>query len=333
MTGAEARVSEARASGARASEARASEPVVEVHDLTKRYGRLAAVDGVSLTVHRGEVFGFLGPNGAGKTTTLRMLLGLIRPSSGDVTVLGGRPGDPKSLRRIGSLIEGPGFYPYLTGRTNLRAVARYAGVPASSVGPALEAVGLADRAGDTFGSYSLGMKQRLGVAAALLKDPELVILDEPTNGLDPQGMRDMRELIVDLGRQGRTVILSSHLMGEVQQICERVAVIDRGRIVREGTVEQLRGDTELELVATPSDTALATLRALSFVDEARAADGRLLVKTGTRHTAEIIRALVHADVAVTAVRRTERELEDVFFDLTTHQPDHSTHLDKEPSHV
>ena len=328
MTGAEA-----RASGARASEARASEPVVEVHDLTKRYGRLAAVDGVSLTVHRGEVFGFLGPNGAGKTTTLRMLLGLIRPSSGDVTVLGGRPGDPKSLRRIGSLIEGPGFYPYLTGRTNLRAVARYAGVPASNVGPALEAVGLADRGGDTFGSYSLGMKQRLGVAAALLKDPELVILDEPTNGLDPQGMRDMRELIVDLGRQGRTVILSSHLMGEVQQICERVAVIDRGRIVREGTVEQLRGDTELELVATPSDTALATLRALSFVDEARAADGRLLVKTGTRHTAEIIRALVHADVAVTAVRRTERELEDVFFDLTTHQPDHSTHLDKEPSHV
>ena len=310
-----------------------SEAVVEIHDLTKKYGQLTAVDRVSLTAHRGEVFGFLGPNGAGKTTTLRMLLGLIRPGSGDVTVLGGRPGDPKSLRRIGSLIEGPGFYPYLTGRANLRTMARYAGVPASSVAPALEAVGLADRAADKFGSYSLGMKQRLGVAAALLKDPELVILDEPTNGLDPQGMRDMRELIVDLGRQGRTVILSSHLMGEVQQICERVAVIDRGRIVREGTVEQLRGDTELELVATPSDTALATLRALSFVDSVRVEDGRLLVAVGTRHTAEITRALVQAGVAVTGVRRRERELEDVFFDLTTHQPDHSTHPDREPSHV
>ncbi|MEO6413568.1 MAG: ABC transporter ATP-binding protein [Pedococcus sp.] len=303
-----------------------SEPVVEIRDLTKRYGQLAAVDGVSLTVHRGEVFGFLGPNGAGKTTTLRMLLGLIRPTSGHVTVLGARPGDPKSLRRVGSLIEGPGFYPYLTGHTNLQTMARYAGVSASSVGPALEAVGLAGRASDKFGSYSLGMKQRLGVAAALLKDPELVILDEPTNGLDPQGMRDMRDLIVDLGRQGRTVILSSHLMGEVQQICERVAVIDRGRIVREGTVEQLRGDTELELVATPSDTAVATLNALPFVDEVRLEDGRLLVKVGTRHTAEITRALVHAGVAVTGVRRTERELEDVIFDLTTH-------TNKELSHV
>jgi ABC-type multidrug transport system ATPase subunit len=313
-----------------------SDPVLEIRDLTKKYGQLAAVDGVSLSVHRGEVFGFLGPNGAGKTTTLRMLLGLIRPTSGEAAVLGARPGDPKSLRRIGSLIEGPGFYPYLTGRTNLQTMARYAGVPASSIGPALAAVGLADRAGDKFGSYSLGMKQRLGVAAALLKDPELVILDEPTNGLDPQGMRDMRELIVDLGRQGRTVILSSHLMGEVQQICERVAVIDRGRIVREGTVEQLRGDTELELVATPSDVAVATLRALPFVDEVRLGDACLLVKVGTRHTAEITRALVHAGVAVTGVRRTERELEDVFFDLTRHEDptrDDPTHQDKELSHV
>ena len=301
--------------------------VIDTHALTRRYGEaIVAVDSLDLRVRRGEVYGFLGPNGAGKTTTLRMLLGLIRPTSGDAAVLGVRPGGPDALRRIGSLIEGPGFYPYLTGRTNLRTMARYAGVPAANVGPALEAVGLADRAGDKFGTYSLGMKQRLGVAAALLKDPELVILDEPTNGLDPQGMRNMRELIVDLGRQGRTVILSSHLMGEVQQICERVAVIDRGRIVREGTVEQLRGDTELELIATPSDTAVATLHALSFVDDVRAEAGRLLVKVGTRQTAEITRALVHAGVAVTGVRRTERELEDVFFDLTTHE-------NKELSHV
>ncbi len=178
-----------------------------------------------------------------------------------------------SLRRTGSLIEGPGFYPYLSGRANLDVLARYAGVPGSSVMPALELVDLAGRAGDKFGTYSLGMKQRLGVAAALLKDPELVILDEPTNGLDPQGMRDMRRLIADLGAQGRTVILSSHLLGEVQAICERVAVIDRGRIVTEGTVEQLRGESELEVTATPSDTALAQLRALPFVEEVRRVDG------------------------------------------------------------
>jgi ABC-type multidrug transport system ATPase subunit len=292
--------------------------VVEVRNLTKRYGSLTAVDGVSLTVRRGEVFGFLGPNGAGKTTTLRVLLGLVRPTSGSVSVLGREAGHPEALRRIGSLVEGPGFYPYLSGRTNLVTTARYAGVPADRVGPALELVGLTDRGGDRFGSYSMGMKQRLGVAAALVKDPELVILDEPTNGLDPQGMRDMRGLIADLGRQGRTVILSSHLMVEVQQLCGRVAVIDKGRLVREGTVEQLRGESALEVVATPSDTALATLRALEHVQAVRVADGLLLVDAAPRHTAEVTSALVRAGCAVTGVRRIERELEDVFFDLTTH---------------
>ena len=294
------------------------QPVVEVRDLTKRYGAVAAVDGVSLTVHRGEVFGFLGPNGAGKTTTLRMLLGLVSPTSGRVLVLGRAPGDPEALRRTGSLVEGPGFYPYLSGRANLELLARYAGVPLSGVMPALELVDLAGRAADRFGTYSLGMKQRLGVAAALLKDPELVILDEPTNGLDPQGMRDMRSLVAELGAQGRTVILSSHLLGEVQAICGRVAVIDRGRIITEGTVEQLRGETELEVTATPSDTALARLRALSFVEEVRRSDGVLLVKAPLRHTADITRVLVEAGVSVTGLRRTERQLEDVFFDLTTH---------------
>jgi ABC-2 type transport system ATP-binding protein len=301
------------------TQAAARAPVVELQGLTKRYGAVAAVDGVSLSVHRGEVFGFLGPNGAGKTTTLRMLLGLVAPTSGRVTVLGRRPGDPAALRRTGALIEGPGFYPYLSGRTNLEVVARYAGVPSSRIGPALEEVDLADRAGDRFGTYSMGMKQRLGVASALLKDPELVILDEPTNGLDPQGMRDMRALIENLGAQGRTVILSSHLLGEVQQVCHRVAVIDRGRIVTEGTVEQLRGEAELEVVATPSDTALAAITALPFVQEARRSGPVILATVPTRHTAEVTRTLVEAGVAVTGVRRAERELEDVFLDLTSRE--------------
>ena len=309
-----------------------TDAVMSAEALTKRYGSVVAVDGVDLTVHRGEVFGFLGPNGAGKTTTLRMLLGLVRPSSGRASILGRPPGDPDALRRTGSLIEGPGFYPYLSGRTNLELMARYAAVPASRVMPVLEAVDLAGRAGDRFGSYSLGMKQRLGVAAALLKDPELVILDEPTNGLDPQGMRDMRALIADLGDQGRTVILSSHLMQEVQAVCQRVAVIDHGHIVTVGTVEELRGQPDLEVRATPSDTALATLRALSYVESVRPDGGHLVVTVPTRHTADVTRELVAAGVAVTGLRRTERQLEDVFFDLTS-QSGSPADATQEPSHV
>jgi ABC-2 type transport system ATP-binding protein len=214
--------------------------IVEVRGLTKRYGQRTAVDGISLSVQPGEVYGFLGPNGAGKTTTLRMLLGLVAPTAGTVSVLGRPPGDPGALARIGSLVEGPAFYPYLSGRDNMLVVARYAGAPVSRIAEVLQTVDLADRAGDKFATYSLGMKQRLGVAAALLKEPELVILDEPTNGLDPAGMRDMRRLVRALGAGGRTVLLSSHLLGEVQQICDRVGVIDRGRMVAESTVEALR---------------------------------------------------------------------------------------------
>ncbi|EAQ00475.1 putative ABC transporter ATP-binding protein [Janibacter sp. HTCC2649] len=292
--------------------------VVEVHGLTKRYGDLGAVNDVSLQVRAGEVFGFLGPNGAGKTTTLRMLLGLVSPTSGRALVLGRAPGHPESLRRIGSLVEGPGLYPYLTGRANLEIIARYAGVSRSAVAPALETVGLTDRAGDKFSKYSLGMKQRLGVAAALLKDPELVILDEPTNGLDPQGMRDMRALVQSLGREGRTVILSSHLMSEVQAICSRVAVIDRGRVVADASVEELRGQSDLEVTAHPRDVARRTLEALPEVLSVRDADGGLVVDVPTRHTAAVASALVGAGVALTGLRRTERELEDIFFDLTNH---------------
>src|ERR687883_672993 len=192
--------------------------LVETRGLTKKYGpHLVAVNGVSLTVRRGEVYGFLGPNGAGKTTTLRMLLGLIRPTSGAASVLGRSPGDPEGLTRVGALVESPAFYPYLSGRDNLRVIARYAGATRTQVDAALAQVELSDRAHDKFSTYSQGMKQRLGVAAALLKDPELLILDEPTNGLDPAGMAEMRSLIRRLGSGRRTVLLSSHLLGEVEQ--------------------------------------------------------------------------------------------------------------------
>ena len=299
-----------------------NDTVVEVRGLTKRYSdRITAVDGIDLSVRRGEVYGFLGPNGAGKTTTLRMLLGLVAPTAGTALVLGRPPGDPAALARVGSLVEGPAFYPYLSGRDNLRVVARYAGVPASNVDASLRTVDLADRAGDTFATYSLGMKQRLGVAAALLKDPELVILDEPTNGLDPAGMRDMRRLVRALGTEGRTVLLSSHLLGEVQQICDRVGVIDRGRMVAESTVDELRGGTELIVAAAPSDVARAELESMREVESVRSYEGALRVRVEDRHTALINRTLVAAGVAVTELRRDERQLEDVFLDMTDHDTD------------
>jgi ABC-type multidrug transport system ATPase subunit len=231
--------------------------LIETRNLTKRYGsRIIAVDSLSLTVRRGEVYGFLGPNGAGKTTTLRMLLGLIRPTSGTASVLGRPPGDPESLARIGALIESPAFYPHLSGWRNLCVIARYAGVPKERIEGALEAVELTDRASDKFRTYSQGMKQRLGVAAALLKDPELLILDEPTNGLDPAGMADMRALIRRLGSGDRTVLLSSHLLGEVEQICDRVGVIRNGKLVAQGTVGELRG--QARLLVRPGGSGQAT---------------------------------------------------------------------------
>ena len=201
------------------------ELVIETRELSKRYGeRTVAVDQLVLRVRRGEVYGFLGPNGAGKTTTLRMLLGLIRPTSGGAQVLGEQPGAPRGLARLGALVEAPAFYPYLSGRDNLRVLAGHAGVAHARVEEVLAEVGLSARAGDRVAAYSLGMKQRLGVAAALLKDPELLILDEPTNGLDPAGMADMRAFIRSLGERGVTVLLSSHLMGEVEQVSDRVGI-------------------------------------------------------------------------------------------------------------
>jgi ABC-2 type transport system ATP-binding protein len=291
--------------------------LVEVSGLTKRYGDTLAVDGVDLTVLPGEVYGFLGPNGAGKTTTLRILTGLIAPTSGDVRVLGGRPGQADVLGRTGSMIESPAFYPYLCGLDNLRLLAEYAEVPRQRIDEVLELVDLADRARDRFSTYSLGMKQRLGVAAALLKDPELVILDEPTNGLDPAGMRDMRRLIRELGSDGRTVLLSSHLLGEVQQICDRVGIINAGRMVAEHNVEELRGEQELVVRATPRDTAQSVLTDFLGTGTVHLYDDTLRVKVDPGRAAEVNRVLVQAGIAVSELHSTERALEDIFFELTT----------------
>jgi ABC-type multidrug transport system ATPase subunit len=291
--------------------------LVETRDLTKRYGpRVVAVDRVGLAVRRGEVYGFLGPNGAGKTTTMRMLLGLIRPTFGTASVLGRQPGHPESLAGIGALVESPAFYPYLTGRDNLRVIARYAGVRKERIETALEQVELVHRARDKFATYSLGMKQRLGVAAALLKDPELLILDEPTNGLDPAGMADMRALIRRLGSGERTVLLSSHLLGEVEQICDRVGVISNGRLIAESTVEELRGGAALLVAAKPLDRARERLEQLIGAERVEVLNGTLRLDTDPATAGRLNRELVSANVEVTELHPIERTLEEVFLKMT-----------------
>ncbi len=291
--------------------------IVETHGLTKRYGSgVLAVDSVDMSVRRGEVYGFLGPNGAGKTTTLRMLVGLIRPTSGAATVAGHPPGDPAGLARIGSLIESPGFYPYLSGRENLRVVADTASVSQKRVEEVLDMVELRTRAGRKFGTYSTGMKQRLGVAAAILKDPDLLILDEPTNGLDPQGMAEMRKLIKDIGQGERTVLLSSHLLGEVEQICDRVGVISNGHLVKQSTVQELLGEKGIVVRAEPSDKASEVLTSMLGAASVIREDGHFHLKTDPARSMEINRQLTTAGIGVSELRPFERSLEEVFFQLT-----------------
>lgn len=304
--------------------------VLRTDGLTKRYGDRLAVDGVSMTVRRGEVYGFLGHNGAGKTTTLRMVLGLVRPTSGHATVLGRAVGRQDVTARVGALVEGPGFYPYLSGRDNLRSLARYQHLPRTDVERVLDLVDLTRRGDDAYKGYSLGMKQRLGVAAALLGDPELIILDEPTNGLDPAGMADMRDLVVSLARDGRTVLLSSHLLTEVQEICDRVGVIDHGRLLREAAVADLRGGITVRVRATPQDTALAVAARLAGPGGVRPLPGGALgVDLPASAAPGLTRALVTAGADVHEVAPSERTLEEVFFEMTT-TPAPDTTTIKEP---
>lgn len=329
------------------------EPLVQTSGLTKRYGKkITAVKSLDLSVGRGEVYGFLGPNGAGKTTTLRMLLGLIRPSSGRATVAGQRPGSPSGLQNVGSLVESPAFYPYLSGRDNLKVIARYCGAPQSRIAETLDTVELTDRAKDKYKKYSLGMKQRLGVAAALLKDPELLILDEPTNGLDPKGMADMRALIRHLGTGERTVLLSSHMLGEVEQICDRVGVISKGELVREGTVEELRGGSELLIKTRQPAKAREIARGLpgvASITGGASGDGTIRISAANPDSdgdpeetegwvSSVNARLVRAGIEISELRILEQSLEEVFLELTgehaeTEEPENAGEASQEKEGV
>ncbi len=317
--------SRARGIGARTATGTAG-LAIETRGLTKQYGTVRAVDSLSLKVRQGEIYGFLGPNGAGKTTTLRMLLGLIEPTDGEISLLGSAPGSPETLAKIGSMIETPAFYPFLSGQDNLRMLADYTGVARSRIGAVLAQVDLAARARDPFRTYSLGMKQRLGVAAALLKDPPLLMLDEPTNGLDPAGMADMRRMIRRLGDEGRTVLLSSHLMTEVEQVCDHVGVIARGRIVAEGTVDDLRGEARLLVRVDQPGQARAILLGFPGVAGVEVDQGSLRVTTHRGvdiDEAGLNRCLVGAGIGVRELRADRHSLEEIFLTLTGGEERHA----------
>jgi ABC-2 type transport system ATP-binding protein len=293
-----------------------STDAVITRGLTRSFGGTTAVDDLGLRVRTGEIYGFLGANGAGKTTAMRMLLGLTSPTSGTAEVLGRPAGHPKALARIGLLIEEPALYPYLSGRDNLRAIGRYTAVPAARVEDLLDTVGLARDAHRRVAQYSLGMRQRLGVAMALLKDPELLVLDEPTNGLDPAGVVHMRELIASFAAEGRTVLLSSHALGEVDQICDRVGILADGRLVAQGSVAEIRGEGALFVTAEPRTEAGDLLAARYGPELVDAEPTGLTVRVKPGEAANVNRLLVEAGHDVSALAWREQSLADVFFALT-----------------
>jgi ABC-2 type transport system ATP-binding protein len=298
----------------------AAPPAVEIRGLAKRFDDVAAVDGIDLTIQPGDVFGFLGPNGAGKTTTLRMVLGLIRPTGGAVRLFGRDPhAEPvAALEEVAGFVEEPAFYDYLTARANLEHLSGLDGrAPGGSIDDVLERVGLGPRAHDRVGTFSTGMRQRLGIASALVRAPRLLILDEPTNGLDPPGMRDMRTLVRELSADGITILLSSHLMDEVEDLCTRLAVIRRGRILYEGTVDGLLGDDHeaYRLEAPDPRAALAISRSIPGLREIAEAGGVVRFKASRDAAAELSIGLGRAGVGIWALVPEPPSLERAFFDL------------------
>lgn len=317
--------------------------VLSTHQLTKDFKGLRAVDHLDLSVCEGDVFGFLGPNGAGKTTTIRMILGLIYPTEGHVRILDHRVPDQRldALRHVGGFVDVPAFYDNMSGRHNLRMLGRMSGeVSEARIDEVLDMVGLSERGGSRVGTYSHGMRQRLGIAQALIHRPALVILDEPTSGLDPQGMKDVRELVRELGRQATTVFLSSHLLHEVEQVCNRAVIMDKGRIVVQGPVSELRpARMSIKVLTGDQPRAAEVLGRLLGADSIVDAGGEFLrVTAGDGLVPEMVRHLVAEGIDVRAVvPAVEQGLEDFFLQLTgtstERARDHSEPLREEPVHT
>jgi ABC-2 type transport system ATP-binding protein len=299
---------------------------VEVHGLTKRFGTRAAVDNVDLLVPRGSAFGYLGPNGAGKTTLIRVLLGLTRADSGTMSLLGiSVPAQRgRALARVGAIVDEPRFHGHLTGRENLQILAAARGGDArKQITPALDRTRLTQRADDKVSAYSMGMRQRLGLAACLLADPQLLILDEPMNGLDPAGMHEMRDMIRGLTEEGRTVMLSSHLLDEVERTCDQVAIVDYGKVIRQGPIEELTRGAGIAVEVQCSDppTAARALGQPATTSRITLTEDGLSVTLaagpGREQAADINRRLVEAGISVYGLRQTHARLEDWFLSVTS----------------
>ena len=294
---------------------------IETMSLTKHYGNIVAVENLSLEVPRGHVFGLLGPNGSGKTTTMSMLLGLVKPTSGSFSLLGGSISHQDALRRTGAIIEFPSFYPYLSGRDNLAFFQSISCTGSSDeLDDLLDLVGLAGRAKDLFHTYSLGMKQRLGLAYVLLGNPELLFLDEPTNGMDPAGMAEVREMILSLGNGDRTVLLSSHLLHEVEQVCDSVAILSQGKLVVQGRVDDLVRSLEgyqIRLRTTDNVKAGEIISKLDWVENITVKKNTILVSAPRERSADLSVVLSRSDVYIKEMTTDQMTLEDYYFRITS----------------
>lgn len=294
--------------------------VLRTTGLTKYFGKLAAVRDLNLELHYGEVFGLLGPNGAGKSTTVGMLLELIAPTAGDIEIFGLRLKEHRwpILRRVGAIIEEPSFYPYLSGRDNLEALARaIGGIPGSKITDVLERVNLLDRARDRYATYSMGMKQRLGIAFTLLRDPELILLDEPTSGLDPAGTKEVRDLIPQLAHDRCTVLLCSHLLHEVELVCDRVAILKEGAMIASAPVRELVATGRmLQVRVADMPGAAAVLQSLPWVKSVKAADGYLIVDAPKDSASRVNQALAEQGMFASELLDRVTSLETVFLELT-----------------
>jgi len=293
--------------------------VIRTAGLSKRYGRRIAVDALDIEVRRGRVYGFLGPNGSGKTTTIGMILGLVRVDAGSIRLFGldARSHREPALRRIGATVEGQSYFPHLSARDNLRVWAKISDVERKRVDEVIEIVGLTTRAGDKVRTYSLGMKQRLAVGAAILHDPDLVILDEPTNGLDPAGIREFRGLVRTLRTQGKTVFVSSHILSEVEQMCDDVGIIKLGRLVVQKPVAELRSAaSSIEMRTTDDTQAVTLLRSLPWMGNVAKEDGHVVASAPPERAVDISRALASAAIYLHELRPRDTSLEDFFLEVT-----------------
>lgn len=294
------------------------ETILSIKNLNKRYGKLQAVKNVSLEIHKGNVYGILGPNGSGKSTTLGIVLNVVNKTSGEYSWFGGTMETHDALKKVGAIIERPNFYPYMTAQENLELVCKIKGINYSKVQEKLEIVGLIDRKDSKFRTFSLGMKQRLAIASALLNDPEILILDEPTNGLDPQGIHQIRDIIRLIASQGTTILLASHLLDEVEKVCSHVLVLRKGEILYTGTVAGMSSSNGVvEVQSNDIDLLMKTLEKYPNIDSIKLEEGKVIVQSSsTIEPSELNKFLVQNEIYVTHLVKRNHSLEEQFLQLT-----------------